>query len=250
MEMLDVSHELQEAVEVYFDARGRMFADLPDFRVFRAGPLRGFHRHPHWPEQDAFYALGVEPHEAVAAVREYEPHPHHMITVFTDRPEPLRAAYEGLGYKSTSGPAQPFMWKCLDSPPDREGDEEKEGVRRVSTAADLEFINSADQVMESWHLHSAHRYYYIKRDGVPVCTGRYVLTSLGAIYVAGLDTIPAYRRQGLAKALMERMHRDAVEEGGAASVLCSSPIGLGLYRALGYEVLTCMHGFVPNQWGL
>ena len=243
-----VSPELREAVEVYFDARARMFSDVPEFRVFRAGPLRGFHRHPHWPEQDAFYALGVEPAETVAAVRQYAPHPHHMITVFADSVEPYLAAYEELGYRSVGGPAQPFMRRKLNDPRASSEDERDEGVRRVRTSEDMAFINSAGAVMEPSHLDGgAYRYYFVERDGRPVCTGRYVVTPFRAVYVAGLDTVPEYRRQGLATALMGRMHCDAAAEGAKMSVLCSSQAGLSLYRALGYEVLASMHSFIPQE---
>ena len=242
---MDISHDLQQAVAVYFDAKSRMFMDVPEFRVFHAGPLRGFHRHPNWPEQDAFYVLGVEPSDVMATVKSYHPHPHHMITVFADAAEPFQKVFTHLGYRPMSELAQPFMQLRLDGLLLSENND----VQKVRTPADWTFINSSGEVMKPSHLDgSAFRYYFIERDGKPICTGRYMMTALGAIYIAGLDTAPEYRRLGLATALLDQMHRDALAEGATLSVLCSSPMGFGLYHSIGYEVLTYMHAFIPQEW--
>lgn len=240
---MDISDDLQAAVEIYFNAKSLMFKDVPEFRVFQAGPLRGFHRHPNWAEQDAFYVLGMEPSDAVAAVKSYHPHPHHMITVFADAAEPFQETYTGLGYRMIGEP-QPFMQLRLDSSLLFENND----VQQVRTPMEWAFINSSSEVMKPSHLdNSAFRYYFIERESKPVCTGRYVMTALGAIYVAGMDTVQEYRRLGLATTLLDQMHRDALAEGATLSVLCSSPIGFSLYHSIGYEVLTYMHGFVPQE---
>jgi hypothetical protein len=45
---------------------------------------------------------------------------------------------------------------------------------------------------------------------------------------------------------MNRMHTDAVDLGVKQSVLCSTPLGLGLYNNVGYTLLRYMQAFVPQ----
>src|SRR5262249_47561969 len=103
-----VSQALQAALTVYFEAKQLMFRNVPEFQIIEAGPLKCFHQHPGWPEVDAFYAVDVEPYEAIAAIVKYSPSPKHMLTVFTDSPQGQYPVYAGLGYHPLPAP-QPFM---------------------------------------------------------------------------------------------------------------------------------------------
>jgi GNAT superfamily N-acetyltransferase len=211
-----------EAVSVYFEAKALLFQDVPAFHILEAGPLKCLHRHPGWPEVDAFYAIDVSPADAVAAIRNYQPQASHMLTVFTPAPEALLGAYRGLGYQPIPA-TQPFMLRPLaDVPP--VGDKAAVQARRTATTVD----------------------YWIEADGQPVCWGRSMMTSRQAIYVSGMETLPAYRRRGLAAAILRRIHADAAALGATRSVLCSSPMGLPLYQAAGYDLLAQMQAFVPQ----
>lgn len=215
------SPALLEAVAVYFEAKALLFQYVPDFRLLDVGPLKCLHNHPDWSEVDAFYALDVAPAKVVAAIRSYCPDANHMVTAFTAGPDPLKAAYLELGYRLLPW-AQSFMVKPLLESVDF-GNSEVVQVRHTSTTRD----------------------YWIEESGQPVCWGRSLMTSAKAIYVSGMETLPAYRRRGLASAILHRIHNDALESGAERSVLCSSPLGLPLYLARGYNLLAYMQAFVP-----
>jgi hypothetical protein len=75
------SQALQVALTVYFEAKRSMYRNVPEFQCIQTGVLKCLHRHPSWPEVDAFYAVDVEPSEAIAAIARYGPHPQHRLTV-------------------------------------------------------------------------------------------------------------------------------------------------------------------------
>ena len=170
---------------------------------------------------DAFYALNAAPAEVVAAIRNYCPDANHRVTAFTAGSDSLKAAYLELGYQLLPW-AQPFMVKPLLEPVDF-GSSEIVQVRQTLTTRD----------------------YWIEESGQPICWGRSMMTSAKAIYVSGMETLPAYRRHGLASAILHRLHSDALASGAELSVLCSSPLGLPLYLARGYKLLARMQAFVP-----
>ena len=236
-----VAQGLQEALNIYFEAKRLMYRTVTEFVVVETGPLKCFHKHPGWPEIDAFYAVDVEPSEAIAAIATYVPHPQHMLTVFMRSPRERGTAYEALGYRSLPD-AQPFMRLELSVPKVTHAS----CVVHVETPEQVDFINGPGNYMNAVHLNDdVFRYYYLEQDGLAVCRARIVTTTQQAIYVAGIDTLPAYRRRGLASTLMQQVHRDALAAGARWSVLCSSPPGLGLYQALGYTTLATMQAFVP-----
>lgn len=232
---------LSIALPVYFVAKQLMFHNDPDFRLLDVGPLKCFHNHPGWPEIDAFYGVNITAPEVISAIRRYKPNPNHALTIFTTSPKAEREIYESLGYKA-AGYNQEFMIKALNEA-DREDQNE---VKRVQTLEQYDFINKPDPFIDEAHLiDSLFSYYYIERDGMPICRGRSVATPFSAIYVAGVDTLLAFRRMRFASALTRQMHSDAVKAGNEWSVLCSSPDGVGLYQKLGYGIIATMQAFIP-----
>ena len=212
---------LSEAVAVYFEAKKVQLQEMPESRLLDVGPLQCIRNHPNWQDVDGFYALNVTPAEAVAAVQSYGPNAKHMITVFASSPDSLKEAYLELGYRLLPW-AQPFMVKPLS---ESFGFDELDSVKVRQT--------------------QAMRDYWIKKDGQPVCRAASIMTSAKAIYVSGMETLPAYRRRGLASAVLRHIHHDALAGGAEQSVLCSSPMGLPLYQARGYDVMAYMQAFVP-----
>ena len=249
----DRPDNLHEAMDVYFTAKARMFADIPSFALLRVGPLACFHNHPGWPEVDGFYAVDGETltDEVVSAIRAYQPASEHMITIFTASPKSLLRSYAERDYKALPHP-QPFMIKRLINhvaPLSSVSIEDAPAVSCVETKAQLDFINSYEQepVMEPVHLNDPlYRYYYIESEGKPVCWGRCIMATSEAIYVAGMETLPDYRRRGLATALMNRIHADAARSGVKQSILCSTVLGFDLYTKVGYSVLRYMQAFLPQ----
>ena len=237
-----VSQTLQAALKVYFEAKQLMYKNSPEFRFLETGLLKCFHKHPGWPEIDAFYAVDIEPQQAVAAIAGYVSSPRHMLTVFMESPREEYPEYAARGYRALPD-SQPFMSLELTG----QAVENPSSVVRVETPEQVDFINRSGMYMDLAHLNDGiFRYYFMEQGGLPVCRGRSVTTTQQAIYVAGIETSPAFRRRGLASALMGQMHMDALLTGRRGSVLCSSPLGLGLYQALGYTVLATMQAFVPE----
>ena len=95
-----VSQALQAALQVYFEAKQLMYKNSPEFRFIETGLLKCFHKHPGWPEIDAFYAVDIEPQQAVAVIAGYVPHPRHMLTVFTESPHEENQEYAALSYRA------------------------------------------------------------------------------------------------------------------------------------------------------
>lgn len=217
------SFTLSEAVDVYLEAKSLLFQKTPECRLLDVGPLKCIHNHPNWPEVDGFYALDVAPTEVVKAVQSYHPNANHMVTAFADSPDSLKEAYLELGYRLFPW-AQPFMVKSLSEP---FRFDESDGVQVRQT--------------------SATRDYWIEKDGQPVCRATSILTSAKAIYVSGMEALPEYRRRGLASTILHRIRHDALAGGASHSVLCSTPLGLPLYLAMGYDVMAYMQAFVPLE---
>jgi GNAT superfamily N-acetyltransferase len=88
------------------------------------------------------------------------------------------------------------------------------------------------------------RNYLARLDRTVVGAGTFVLSD-GVVGVWNVATLPDYRRQGIATALMQRGLRDAYADGATASTLWSSKSGYRLYERLGYQPVTRVRGYVP-----
>lgn len=214
---------LSEAVAAFFEAKKVQLQEMPEARLLDVGPLKCIHNHPRWPEVDGFYALDVTPAEVIKIVQSYGPDAKHMVTALGSSPDSLKDAYFELGYRLLPW-AEPFLVKWLADPP----------------AVDGQF---AVQVRQT----QATQDYWIEEDGQPVCWGRSIMTSAKAVYVSKMETLPAYRRRGFASAVLNKIHDDALADGASRSLLCSSPMGLPLYLAAGYDVLAYMQAYVPVE---
>ncbi len=215
------SFTLPEAVAAFFEAKQIQIQEMPECCLLDVGPLKCIHNHPNWPEVDGFYALDVVPAEVIKAVQSYGPDAKHMITAFGPCPDSLKEAYLELGYQLIPW-AEPFMVRMLSGPSN---------------------LGKSDNVQV--HQTQATRDYWIEEDGQPVCRGASIMTSAKAIYISRMNTLPTYRRRGLAFAILARIHEDALAGGANRSVLCGSPMGLPLYLTAGYEVIAYMQAFVP-----
>ena len=214
---------LSEAVAVFFEAKKVQLQEMPECRLLDVGPLKCIHNHPRWPEVDGFYALDVPPAEVIKIVQRYGPDPKHMITAIDFSPDSLKAAYSELGYRLLPW-AEPFMVKLLSTP-----------------------LTANKHVAVQVRQTQATQDYWIEEDSQPVCWGRSILTAAKAVYVSKMETLPAYRRRGLASAILARIHEEALASGANRSILCSAPMGLPLYLAAGYDVMAYMQAFVPVE---
>lgn len=215
------SFTLSEAVAVFFEAKKVHLQEMSECRLLDVGPLKCIHNHPNWPEVDGFYALDVTPAEVIKIVQSYDPDEKHMVTAIGSSPDSLKDAYLELGYRLLSW-AEPFMIKGLSAP-----------------------LTARKHVTVQVRQTPTTRDYWIEEDGQPVCRGASLMTSAKTIYVSKMNTLPAYRRRGLASAVLSKIHDEALAGGANHSILCSSPMGLPLYLAAGYDVMAYMQAYVP-----
>jgi predicted GNAT family acetyltransferase len=67
------------------------------------------------------------------------------------------------------------------------------------------------------------------------------------VYICGVQTLPEYRRRGLARALLLRIHADALLGGAQACLLSSTEMGFPLYESLGYRVVATRQAWKPAR---
>jgi ribosomal protein S18 acetylase RimI-like enzyme len=216
---------------------------------FRAGPLdavRLFDEDQPGEPFEEFFARACAPAEAIAAVTAARTLAEHYITALDDRPG-LVAAYADGGYRLIHSEAL-MLCDLAASEPEEPGHE----ARLVRDAAEAERLNASDSQGITWILpenlaDDRMRHYVVSVDGKLAARGRNLRLDAARGYVSRVYTAEAYRRRGLARALMRRLLADEQERGARWSVLTASGMGQGLYAELGYRALATIHIFVPAQ---
>jgi GNAT superfamily N-acetyltransferase len=221
-------HDIMSA---YFDSKAIQYQSTPSFELREAGPLRWLHGVPGWPEVDAFYAINLDPYEVVAAIRAVGPDKRHALTIFDGSIAPDFRLYADLGYIKVPGPPQPLLMFQLAPKNTLESCRTFENVQGLG----LKIIvtrNDDDQRIAR---------YQISTQEKTICQGSSIRTSNHIVYVYGLETDLAYRRRGLASAIMERIHYDSCAAGCTTVIMCASRDGLKLYNRLEYKPVLYMH---------
>jgi GNAT superfamily N-acetyltransferase len=229
------------------------FTDVPSRRTLsmlrRAGPLpvvrsdyvwNGARRHT-----DDFFIQGIAPDAALAAVQAYDPLPHHYLLVVDDQPDTL-AAYTAAGYRPAF--SEYLMARSLDDLPPLDP---SVPVQRVRDDAEAAHVNAADAEAEPWVRPGNReapniRHYYTMQDGVVAARARSWQLGRACSYVTHVFTHPAYRRRGLARAVMLRLLHDDAAQGIATSLLVASEEGDLLYRSMGYARLATLLVLEPE----
>ncbi|MGA8986979.1 GNAT family N-acetyltransferase [Aeromicrobium sp.] len=85
-----------------------------------------------------------------------------------------------------------------------------------------------------WDLEDRRRTYSVEHDGRVVASGVLGVLGTDAVYDA-VETIPRYRRRGLARHVMVALSNRAIDEGATAGILAASADGRHLYEALGWQ---------------
>ncbi len=229
------------------------FTDVPSRRAIstmhQAGPLpvvrsdylwNGARRHT-----DDFFMHAIAPEAALVAVRAYNPLPQHYLLVIDDQLDTL-AAYTAAGYRLAF--SEYLMARPLTDLPPLES---SVPVQRVCDAAEAVQVNAADAEAEPWvrpgNLAAPNlRHYYLAQEGVIAARARSWQPDPVCSYVTHVLTHPAYRRRGLARAIMLRLLHDDAAQGVTNSVLVASEEGDLLYRSLGYTRLATLLVLEPK----
>ena len=229
------------------------FTEVPSRRAIstlhQAGPLpvvrskylwNGVPRHT-----DDFFIQAIAPEVALAAVREHNPLPQHYLLVIDDQPDTL-AAYSAAGYRLAFSEylmARPLT-NLLPANPEV-------AVELVRDADEAARMNAADVEHEPWvrpgNFEAPNlRHYYVLQDGVIAARARSWQPHAEYSYVTHVFTNPAYRRRGLARAVMLRLLHDDLAHGVTESLLVASEEGDLLYRSLGYTRLATLLVLEPT----
>jgi GNAT superfamily N-acetyltransferase len=214
------------------------FTDVPSRRTFstlhQAGPLPVVRSDYVWNgtrgHTDDFFIQGIAPDVALAAVRVYDPLPQHYLLVIDDQPDTL-AAYTATGYRLAF--SEYLMARSLDDLPPANLTVPVAFVRDETEAAQ---VNAADAETEPWvrpgnREASNIRHYYVTHDGVIAARARSWQPDQACSYVTHVFTHPAYRRRGLALAVMRVLLHDASTRGAQTTVLAATALGRSLTTA-------------------
>jgi GNAT superfamily N-acetyltransferase len=157
----------------------------------------------------------------------------------------IRDAYKQNGYRFLF--TEPMMVASTASPPIFDSSatvsrvSDREMADRVAKAAGQKQIRPFELEGNDLRLYAA------EMDGQPVGWVRSIATNQGCAWVAGMYVKEAFRRRGIAKALLSAMLKDDAEHGIHTSVLLASSAGALLYPSLGYAQIGTLHLFTPRS---
>jgi len=192
---------------------------------------------------DDFYVANCDPKAAVAAIKSVPPIANQYITVLDDRPDCV-AHYTALGLRHAY--SEVLMACNLQR---RDFVSPAYDVRRA-TRADVQSWNALDSEGATW-LHPlnvfvpAMGHYAVFKDEQLEARGRSLQLASGYSYVSMVYTAPAYRRQGLAMALMQHILNEDARAGIQWSTLLAAQSAVPLYQRVGYQALAATHVFTP-----
>jgi GNAT superfamily N-acetyltransferase len=157
----------------------------------------------------------------------------------------MRAAYKELGYRlQTTEALMVHPLKRLapfDSPAN---------VQRVTTMEVAEALakeaRSRQVLAEHLNDASALRQYVATIDQEIVGWVRSVLVG-GMTWCSNMHVKPAFRRRGIARALLSRMLREDRDRGAQTAVLLASHTGAKLYPVVGYQQIGTLYVFKPSR---
>jgi GNAT superfamily N-acetyltransferase len=144
-----------------------------------------------------------------------------------------RDDYKSIGYRLRT--TEPIMVHDLKNIPAFESPAVIERVTTAESAARLHTATRSRQILPE-HLtpDAPLRQYVAIMDHKPVGWVRSISVG-GSTWCSNMHVLPAYRRRGIAKALLGRMLRDDRKAGSTLAVLTASHTGALLYPVVGYR---------------
>jgi GNAT superfamily N-acetyltransferase len=96
---------------------------------------------------------------------------------------------------------------------------------------------------------SPFRHFLARADGAAVATCSLFLGA-GVAGIYDVSTVPGFRRRGLGAMVTTRAMAEARQLGYRVAILHSSPLGVGVYRSLGFQDLCAIgqYVWVPPGW--
>ena len=216
----------------------------------RVGPLwvirdkprtRGTYRNEEW------VASGLDPADVHRIVRE-NCRPRHAICAIVPMAEPdgpLRDGYRRLGYRL--GTTEPLMVHDLERIPHCASLAKIERVMSEDIANRLaKFARKRQILPEQLTPDAPLRQYVALVDGQMVGHVRSA-TASSMSSCSNMYVLPAFRRRGIARALLCAMLRDDRSAGSRMSMLLASHVGARLYPVVGYRQIGTLFLYTPPK---
>lgn len=195
---------------------------------------------------DNYLIRGRDSHAAVSLVQSSDPAPDHLLRVVEDQPG-LRDAYEKIGYQVNF--VETLMARPLTnlSIPDKRAD-----VKWVRGHDRLDWVNHIEGQEDAAAMPAdlddpTFRFYVLRQDKRTLCRARSAHYSDTIAWGSHVFTDPAYRKQGLAQAVMKKLLWDDAAAGHTFNFLLSTQAGHSLYHHLGYQNIATVATFHPKN---
>ncbi|WP_395088204.1 GNAT family N-acetyltransferase [Armatimonas sp.] len=160
----------------------------------------------------------------------------------------MRAAFKALGYRLMA--TEPFLVHDLTDIPTVS---ERFPVQRVLTAEQAEALAKTAgrrQILPEFLTQDPPpmRQYIALDEAVPQTVGWVSsVAAAGCGWCNSMFVLTAYRRQGIARALLARMLTDDKAAGATANVLLASHVGALLYPSVGYQQIGTLYLYTPPR---
>ena len=161
-----------------------------------------------------------------------------------DSPEQLKTSYKELGYRLLS--TEPMFVHSLQKIPACRAKVKIKLLRKPDQAKAFAIASRMRPEPLERIADPAYRQYLAFCDEEIVGWVRSVETPQGN-YCTNLVVKPAWRRQGISRALLAQMLRDDRKRGAAQNVLLSSHTGALVYPQLGYQQIGTLFIFAPKK---
>ncbi len=197
-----------------------------------------------------FLAFSDDPKEVVQAIRNYPMRPgeRHVVNVFHATPyvSELINEYTALGYEFRQ--TSPIL--AVELP--LSGRESHVQVQLIQTPEQLELANRGLAIEgERIHPQSLHdpaiSNYCAMLEGRVAGWSQVVYHYPATAYVNQLYTLTSFRRRGVARALMDRVHADAWARECQHVVLIPSQMAMPMYYQFGYRPRLYFSVFRPKE---
>ena len=210
--------------------------------VMRDAPRRsGAYRSEEW------VATNLAPHEIDRIVQEHRRGrcKISMICGTDDLQDPIRAGFKTLGYRL--GSTEALMIQRLTHIPLFDAPAAIERVQTAQQAARLAHATRNRPLLPEYFLPESPLRQYMAVAGDEVVGWVRSIGAGQAAWCADMFVVPAFRRRGIARALLSRMLTDDRAGGAQSAVLLASHAGAQLYPLVGYEQIGTLLLYFPKK---